>query len=464
MEENNIGKTPEIYLIEDQPGRTYGIYSNADKKFPDFRAFVDAVVENEISGGLYAVPERRLYNFRFREAGDIPDMWTRRDNSDYCGRLRNVSEKLGIEPKFIYLQDAIFCARHKLDSLAPENSRERLQKMEGYRELWEYMNDFKENERPNVVAYVIETDQGALLFDTSPKGQALQKEYMDFMTDNFYDSRLDVSFMKRGHVMANILDNPKLNPPLGSLYRPESFGKMPENMYMDRGDFLMERWIEHYDMEPTGWNFARLSGLETGDTENISQRNFDLTGLLVLTDKQAGTVEIEGEFPYSFSYGNEFADLAERYKAVGSEEKELVLENIRTRASEIIKRDFPDMRKGSRPVIPLDGEQALQVLAKGDISVIPTVMSSYSGEYKKELVELYATAITAPDPVEKYHRLEKVCSAADRIVVDRNMSEREQLRMHPVTNDLKKGAARRRKPVINRNPAKSAGKGLKKTR
>lgn len=460
MEENNVKghEIYEIYLTEDRSGHASGIFSNADKEFPDFRAFVDAVVENEISGGLYAVPERRLYNFRFREAGDIPDMWTRRDNSDYCGRLRNVSEKLGIEPKFIYLQDAIFCSRHKLDPLAPENSRERLQEMEGYRELWEYMNDFKENERPNVVTYVIETDQGALLFDTSPKGKALQKEYMDFMTENFYDSRLDVSFMKRGYVMANILDNPKLNPPLGSLYRPESFGKMPENMYMDRGDFLMERWIEHYDMEPTGWNFARLSGLEAGDPENISQRNFDLTGLLVLTDKQAETVEIEGEFPYSFSYGDEFRDLAEKYKAAGSEEKELVLENIRTRASEIINRDFPDMRKESRPVVPLDGEQALQALAKGDISIIPAIMSSYSGEYKKEFGELYAKAIAAPDPVEKYHRLEKVCSAASRIISYRRLSEREQLRKPPVTNDLKKGAAHRRKPVIKRNPPKNKNK------
>ena len=96
----------------------------------------------------------------------------------------------------------------------------------------------------------------------SEKGELLQKRYKDFFADNFFDPRLDVTFLKTIELIPNEAQRTKVNPDiaLDMLYstEPEPFGILQADYYTDIEETGIHTECECYDMSATLANFSGI--------------------------------------------------------------------------------------------------------------------------------------------------------------------------------------------------------------
>ena len=143
----------------------------------------------------------------------------------------------------------------------------------------------------------------------------------------------------------------KVNPDLGALYAdgPEPFGMLPASAYCDRNDFRAVCVNNEYNMAPENEQFIRFAGLDA-DIIPLPTDTYDISALLWLSDPKCHDPEIADDFPNFFSYHDRFDPLDERFRDAPDEAgRNEVMNQVRKLAGEILKEDFPNIRKQNTP-------------------------------------------------------------------------------------------------------------------
>lgn len=238
----------------------------------------------------------------------------------------------------------------------------------------------------NPTCYGIETDKGVLLFDNSVKGRNLMQDYKYFFIGNFFDNRLDITFLKTLELVPDEEQMAKINPNIYILSSQESFGKLSDSDYTDIKDISIVQEIKQYDMSATIENFVDLAGLNDRMILLPPDTN-DIRGLLWLSNPECKSPEIQ-DFPNSFSYHHKFRPLAERFvNAPTEQDREAIMKVTRVSAQQILKEDFPNIRKPN-PVLAEKQEIVYEKSKKEDMIKKKTVPRKVSAPPPKRLTPL----------------------------------------------------------------------------
>lgn len=146
------------------------------------------------------------------------------------------------------------------------------------------------------------------MFDNTEKGELLQKRYKDFFADNFFDPRLDVTFLKTIELIPNEAQRTKVNPDiaLDMLYstEPEPFGILQADYYTDIEETGIHTECECYDMSATLANFTAISLHDKDELPSLTDDTYNIGCLLRLSSPECKTPDIEDELPNLFTTAN----------------------------------------------------------------------------------------------------------------------------------------------------------------
>lgn len=206
----------------------------------------------------------------------------------------------------------------------------------------------------------IEVDNGVLLFSRTEEGKELFEKNLEKYLDNFYNPKCDNTYLNIHY----------LECPNGMLSGMSDlaikFLKVQQADFPPNESFLMDKSILKYSLqdarfswkpEPYAigeimnevWDGKHLPMNFAGDTYNISvlkeiasMELYYFTSLSGLANHNILDIdEMRG-----FRYKDDFKDLAEKAINFSGHIRQYdVLEAMRDKANEILKRDFPDIRK-----------------------------------------------------------------------------------------------------------------------
>ena len=252
------------------------------------------------------------------------------------------SERGDIKPEKVYrLFPALYCFENNLAISSLDKPEEIW--LENKKYQMAALRYSKMGER-GITYHGIETDKGLLLFDGTAEGEALQEKYIDFYIHNFFDPRLDISFLKKVDLIPDELQKEKVNPSLDTL-TSNSFGTITDSDYVDAKDIPVYCLEEQYDMRPTGRNFLTLLEIDKGRVTHLPAETYDISALYWLSDSACKSPDID-EYPNIFSYQDRFDPLLDRFYAVVNEiEEEKIMIEVRSLAKQLLNDEFSDIRK-----------------------------------------------------------------------------------------------------------------------
>lgn len=107
----------------------------------------------------------------------------------------------------------------------------------------------------------------------------------------------------------------KVNPALDSLFIPgmEPFAERPTDAYIDMKDIGIYTESERYDMSPTLDNFTCFTGLDRGVQPDLPGDTYNISCLLYLSSPDCKDPVIQDDFPYYFSYYDQFDPLSDKF-------------------------------------------------------------------------------------------------------------------------------------------------------
>ena len=109
--------------------------------------------------------------------------------------------------------------------------------------------------------------------------------------------------------------------------------------------------VEEYNLEPTWENYASLTEERNGFEPICSVDNFDIMSLLYIKENGYPEDGLVCEYPYDFSYENEFQDLSWSFSKLDSDEK--IQQGYKALADELLQKHFPNIRQTKRKGLSL---------------------------------------------------------------------------------------------------------------
>ena len=90
----------------------------------------------------------------------------------------------------------MYCYENGLNPLLPQYSAAELRQQPAYNSAEIRYSGYGERTDDSTY-HAIETDKGVVLFDGTQHGESLQQKYIDFHVKNYFDERLDITFLKK---------------------------------------------------------------------------------------------------------------------------------------------------------------------------------------------------------------------------------------------------------------------------
>lgn len=372
----------DIYMMLSPTGTVQDI-SIDDRLYKSFGDFLNEYARYAVENARPPHTNDFLVHYRFDEPTGIP-AWNEEEEplQVYYKRLETVIQEQRLKPlNTCRLYPAMYCYQNGLDPLLPENSLRELKKSQNYQFAASQYSGYEWD-----YGYKgIQTDRGVVLFDNTERGETLHHRYKSFFLSNFFDARLDITFLR----MIELIPTEKQKANIRSditLLGP--FGVLPANCYTDLNELGIYTESEYYDMAPTLENFMVLSRLDRGVMWNAPEDVYDIRCLLQLASPQNKEPVIPAEYPNVFYYRKWFAPLADRFAKAGSErEKAQVMAFVRDMAGDILRNMYPDRRQLQKSVSGPQEQRKAAVPAQTVVRQLPDVakkLAKQSQQSKKK--------------------------------------------------------------------------------
>ena len=352
VDADRIKKPGDLYMALSPEGKVRSIAAG-DLMYENFREFTqDAVYYTQKGRGDAPYLNDFYLHYRFPDDKDVPYWKSGGNDEEYHQRVFDTIKDQGLKPyQTIRLYAAMYCYDNGLNPLLQENSQNELEKQPAYQSAVLRYSNFGERTEHQTY-HGIETDKGVVLFDGTKRGEELQQKYIDFHVANFFDARLDVTFLNKMDVIPDAGQLGKVNPELDALYAdgPEPFGMLPASAYCDKNDFKAVCVNNEYNMAPENELFITFAGLDK-DIITLPTETYDISALLYLSDPDCQDPEIVDEWPNFFSYHDRFDPLDEKFRDAATDiERKEIMNDVRILASQILKEDFSHIRKPAQEI------------------------------------------------------------------------------------------------------------------
>lgn len=343
-------KPGDIYMMLSPEGKIRAV-EVGNMMYDNFQEFMQDAVYYTKNNGDAPYPNDFLLHYRCKDSKELPHykFGSNESEEQYHQRIFDTIKDQGLQPyQTIRLYTAMYCYENGLNPLLPQYSAAELRQQPAYNSAEIRYSGYGERTDDSTY-HAIETDKGVVLFDGTQHGESLQQKYIDFHVKNYFDERLDITFLKKIDVIPDAGQLAKVNPSVDALYsdRPVPFGMLPASAYCNPHDFKVVSINDEYDMAPTNENFIHFVGMDN-DIISLPMETYDISALLWLADPKCDNPEIVDEWPNFFSYHDKFDPLEERFQGETTNTgREKVMTEIREMARNILKEDFPNIRQAS---------------------------------------------------------------------------------------------------------------------
>jgi hypothetical protein len=196
----------------------------------------------------------------------------------------------------------------------------------------------------------IETDKGVLLFSRTDAGFKLFHDCMGLFMDNLYNPLCDNTYFNLHSIESG---NPALREKCDiALKFPEKHLPLrfpvKDECYTDTGVLKDSADIRVNGWEPAPEQIRRITGYPTGAHIPVRGDTFDISTLQeIASGVSYNRVLLSGAMP-DFKYEKEFIELAKKMeRCTDMAEARKLTRDIKSLASDILKHDYPDIRKES---------------------------------------------------------------------------------------------------------------------
>lgn len=194
----------------------------------------------------------------------------------------------------------------------------------------------------------IEVDKGVLLFSRSDEGFKLFHDYMQLFMDNLYNPLCDNTHFNLHYIESNdpslkekcdiALKFPEKHSPLQIPIKDECF--TDKDVLKDSLDVRVNGW------EPTSEQIQRITGYPVGVYIPLTGDTFNISTLQEIAEGISYNRVLLSGIMSDFKYEEEFVELAKKMaNCSDGKEAENLAKSMKTLASDILERDYPDMRQ-----------------------------------------------------------------------------------------------------------------------
>lgn len=194
----------------------------------------------------------------------------------------------------------------------------------------------------------IEVDKGVLLFSRSDEGFRLFHEYMQLFMDNIYNPLCNNTHFNLHYIESNdpalkekcdiALKYPEKHFPLQIPVKDECF--TDKDVLKDSLDVKVNGW------EPTADQIQRITDYVIGVYIPVKDDTFNISTLQEMADGISYNRVLLSGMMSDFKYEKEFVGLAKMMeRCAGVAEADKLTKDIRSLASDILIRDYPDIRR-----------------------------------------------------------------------------------------------------------------------
>jgi hypothetical protein len=194
----------------------------------------------------------------------------------------------------------------------------------------------------------ISVDKGVLLFSRTDKGFKLFHDYMSLYMDNLYNPLCNNTYFNLHYVESN---DPSMREKCDiALKFPEKHLplKIPvkDECFTDTDVLKNSLEVKTNSWEPTPEQIQRITDYVVGVHIPVRRDTFDISTLQEMAEGISYNRVLMSGVMSEFKYEKEFLELAQKMdKCTYEMEARKIAKEMTTLASDIMKRDYPDMRK-----------------------------------------------------------------------------------------------------------------------
>lgn len=282
--------------------------------------------------------------------------------------LQRILDDEKYEHKFLNvlpLDDVVYCVDRGIPLLTPEAEYESIRHRPDYSVSQANLaNGYADTTLPRQGRYhvVIVDKQDVALFDGSPDGEMLLKNFLQIHADHFFNPKTVTRHL--AIYETGIADVPHIKSKINGfrycagrnyngakkLRDPNDFPGIDMNWLVDPGNLVEPRLLREYDMAPTWKNLHEFVSDDTGERLHLHKDNYDI--LRTLINKELGYrdhrfVKINDcqNGLYQYSYENRFNKIANQLKVAKTEQaRQFIRTEAVPIATEIMRVYFPNIR------------------------------------------------------------------------------------------------------------------------
>ena len=107
----------------------------------------------------------------------------------------------------------------------------------------------------------IETDEGVLLFNSTPRGKSLYDDYLRFLSGHLNHPYMELTYVRTLELLPDEMLRSKVNPPVDALGSGsmEMLGRRPSVYHAERDQLGIYTELRRFDLTPKETNFVCLS-------------------------------------------------------------------------------------------------------------------------------------------------------------------------------------------------------------
>lgn len=293
-------------------------------------------------------PDQIFIHYHFPDKRDIPTIHPQSRDSYMHRLLPLINGKTARQIDAVNLADATWSLCH---GIMPDNTIQREEFMRnstlnnhpihmissGDTEMETLLSNFKEY-------FVANTPKGSLLFSTTTEGKKKIINYLETITQHFFDPKLEMNEL---HVNKVLAYPPNVTTSQIDLFDGKTLDIPKEAYYEGRPiDSIISSHT--LDLTPTAKHFFKQFHTDLDPEKAIqNQTNHDIACLLYLKETGHPKGITTGDVPFhdSFTYKKSFAELEKRFcEATDENERSLIAQEVRDTVTDIIRENGLQIR------------------------------------------------------------------------------------------------------------------------
>lgn len=293
-------------------------------------------------------PDKIFIHYHFPDKRDIPTIHPQSRDSYMHRLLPLINGKTARQIDAVNLADATWSLCH---GIMPDNTIQREEFMRnstlnnhpihmissGDAEMETLLSNFKEY-------FVANTPKGSLLFSTTTEGKKKIINYLETITQHFFDPKLEMNEL---HVNKVLAYPPNVTTSQIDLFDGKTLDIPKEAYYEGRPiDSIISSHT--LDLTPTAKHFFKQFHTDLDPEKAMqNQTNHDIACLLYLKETGHPKGITTGDVPFhdSFTYKKSFAELEKRFcEATDENERSLIAQEVRDTVTDIIRENGLQIR------------------------------------------------------------------------------------------------------------------------